>query len=948
MTALKDLLADPDQKIAFVAELTYREPDTDTTSTVRITSENWEGTESGYLAGLLDDPGDQSVEVEVDGEAGIGAASLSPMRFLNFPPSNGAEGPLDFLRPMTLGNRKVTLFAGSPDEPIANYEELGTGFADGEPEFDDEAGYMTLRRKTALELLRQDLDVGTYVGEPGALSGLTATGVADTSDDAAHHLTDFTLAGRLYHPLSTSAVTPFLSSRRTSATAENWSVRLQTLNTVGGGKIVASYSSGGVAAAVDLRSDEEYDDGVVHWWAFARRSGHAYLMVDGEIVAQTTTAPDPDTPTAGIAMGRGFQSGPGWINDNRILDHYIPPDEARAWMATRASGDEEGLVGLWRADEATGSTLTDYSPTAAHATIAGTENVDFEHVSSDLGEPEIAGQSMLAVIGSVIHFMADLVSSVFERWRVNDRDFVTTPQKTIRDEGDELTISTDYAWAGAEPIVALVAEAGEPLTARADLLGAGLGPNLLEEVLVTRGPLASADLDFAPWHSLIDAAGGIYTRRRSVGGIAGEILRGSMGHLASRRDGKLRADMMISPASPSPRDGPCVEIINGPATLQNGGIEWPSPAGALSGRDYTLALWIKTLRLGPGFGASPIMLMDLAAATGSSDGTQWYLDIGGTTPVFKLDRMGGGGIAASARATYGSILQTGWYFVALVHDHSGGETRFYAAPEGGTVALVGTDGDLSYGAAPASNGVQIGGVSLGGAHVFRGSVFEPSAWNGARSLSELQAQMDDGLTGGETGLAFYAPLNGTSSLSLTDTVGSALGSITADEARERPDAVIDLRIDPRPIRRRNLQPARRIEVRWRRNYAELTPDQIAPTVPDDERLDLQQGYRSDIWSSEEVAEDYLDAREIVLETPWTRENGARATMRLARDRFAPGREYAALGPDPGSPLRAGLLLEIGDEVRLYGHDDLQSGPAYRVASNRRIIGALDCQLGLLR
>lgn len=946
MTDLATLLADPSQDIAFVVELTYRDPDTDTVSTKRVTSANWRGREAGYLRFLLADPGGPSVAVDVDELGGLAQDSSAPVAFTNEPPGPGEAGPLDFLRGATLAGRAVTLLAGAPEEAIANYEEIGSGSADGEPEFDDEARAMTMRLKSPLDLLRRDLDVGTYVGEPGALRGLTSTATASSSYNAAHDLTDFTLAGRVWvDDFGTSGVNSLSSQVKASGAVINFHAFVRRTQTA----YEVRVTSGGGAVSHNLTSAAaSIEVGRWYWWAYGWRSGYQYLMLEGAVVAESAVTATPDTPAVGIVQDPSGATGLGRISDNRILDHYLPPDEARAWMATRASGDEEGLVGLWRGDDTTGSTLTDYSTTAAHATIAGTEGVDFEHVSSDLGEPEMAGQSMPAPIGTLNHFPADLVSSVFEHWRVRDRDFATTPQKTVRDEGEELTSGTDYSWSGAEPVIALVAEAGEPLTAGADLLGGGLGPNLLREVLVTRGPLSSGGLNLGPWHSLIDAAGGTYTRRRPVRELAEEIMRGSLGYLTLERGGALRADILVSPVAPSPRNGSCIEIINGPEVLQTGGIEWAAPTGSLSGRNFTLALWIKTLRLGPGFGSSPVMLMDLAAATAATGGTQWYMDVGGTTPVFKLERLGGGGIAATASATYGSILEPSWFFLAVVHDHSGGETRFYAAPEGGTLALVGSDGDLSYAAAPPNNGVQVGGVSLQAGHVFRGSVFEPSIWNEARSLVNLQDQMDDGLTGGEANLAFYAPLDGTSVASLTDTVGAAAGSVTAEEVAMRPDLEIDLRKDPRQLARRSLQPAKRIDVRYRRNFARLSPEQITAAVPNDKRLDLQQEYRSDLWVGQDVADDYIDARDVIIESPWYSPRGARATLRLARNRFATGREFALLGPGPSPPLRGGLLLEVGSEVRIYGEEDLTNGPVYRVVSNRRIFGDLDCQLGLWR
>jgi len=71
-------------------------------------------------------------------------------------------------------------------------------------------------------------------------------------------------------------------------------------------------------------------------------------------------------------------------------------------------------------------------------------------------------------------------------------------------------------------------------------------------------------------------------------------------------------------------------------------------------------------------------------------------------------------------------------------------------------------------------------------------------------------------------------------------------------------------------------------------------------------------------------------------------------MRLARHRFAEGRKFARLGPAAGAPLRQGVALEVGDEARIYGDEELEDGPTYRVSSDRAGLSDMEAELGLWR
>lgn len=953
--ALADLLADPSKDVAFVAVFEERDPATDTVTERRTATVNWRGGE-GYSRRLID-PGDRDDRIEGDELEALAEQTFTPVKLDNTPTAPGAAGPWDFLADRSLAGRPIAILAGAPEAAIATYEAVATGVMAGEPIFD--GGEVLIRRKGPLDLLDVDLDVASYVGEPGALRVLVSGNGAATADHASHHLTRFTLAGRFRADNVSSAAQNILSSRRTGTTAENWNVFLRGSATATPGVLRATYSVAGAAGALTLTSGDAYDDGQWHWWALARRPGQAYLMVDGVVVAESTSPGTPDTPTSGITMGSGF-FGPGDLCDLRAYDQFIAADEMRSAMAVRAAGDEEGLVGLWRADDQLGNTLTDYSATAAHGTISGTEDVDFEWLSSDLGTAELAGRSMPALIGDVWHAEADLVDPHRERWRASDRmNLGGTP--TVRDQGELLSVSTDYAWALPDAVLELVAEAGEPLTVGRPTLAGDGGGGMVGEVLpeivadtagsgstyAGRGPLAIADLDSSRLEAMYQARCGLATRKRPVREVAEEFLRGGLGFLAADRDGVLRADVLVPPTSPSPRDGACLEFSAAPNSF--GRVTWNPVADVTSATGHlSFALWVKVHRWGPSEESVSgsrhrITLLDFGGAVNGATATL-YLSLAAGVPRLEWER----GAAATLRsASLGSIFanaRNDWHFIAAVNDPTAGTATFYHAKQGGTLAAIGATTDLGFTGAPTAGALWVGQDRLFNDAAFRGSIFEPQVWKDARTLAELQGLMATPPVGNESDLIFYATLDGAGATSLVDKVSSAAPTVQGD-VREVPDLTIDLRLDPKPFAFRRLRPAHEIAVEYRRNFAPLGPADIVATVDQEDALDLRTEARFERWEDPTIAADYLDSRAVTIPSYWATRTGAMATLRLGRYRLAPERQLAELS-DAG---RRALLLAVNNEVRVYGYRwGLDTGPVYRVTRNRARFAALTSDLELWR
>jgi hypothetical protein len=518
---------------------------------------------------------------------------------------------------------------------------------------------------------------------------------------------------------------------------------------------------------------------------------------------------------------------------------------------------------------------------------------------------------------------------------------------TVRDQGEPLSPTTDYTIEG-DNIIELVAEASEPLTVgdeKTQVVDASLPAVLGVGVLEERGGFASTDYDLTRLRAVYSNTLGISTRRRPLREVVGEIVAGGLGFLTTSTAGKIVADCLVPPTSPSPRDGACLEIVATEGSPADSGVRWSDTGvGTVSGSDFTVCAWVKTHHLGPPSTTAldvashrvPIMEM------GSGGPSLFCLSTLYGVGRLQFVGLGGSELQAVAFADWLAGEDERWMFVALANDSGAGAANWYGARKGEALRLLGSTATLGL------SGLGFGGVLVGSSATestsFRGSVFEPQVWDAVLTLSELQDLMDAPPVGNEVGLTFFAPLDGDDGASITDTVSSDVG-VVAGDVREVPDLALDLTSDPKQITFRQLRPAHDIRVEYRRNFRPLGPAEIAATVSQEDALDLQTEARWERWQNPEIKADYLDARDVTIPALWADEAGARATLRHARHRFAPGREVATLA---GVDRRA-LLLSLGDEVRVYGQRwGLDGGPTFRVASIKANFANLTADLGLWR
>ena len=142
--------------------------------------------------------------------------------------------------------------------------------------------------------------------------------------------------------------------------ALGYSIRLNSST----GLLTAQFSTGDSASGLgyDLR------DGLVHHVAMTRGNGTRFIVyLDGEevhnAVATSTSAGAADQTTFGAryepAEGKVTLLFKGTIEEVRIWNTVRTQDEVCYYRGRALAGTESGLVGLWRFDEGTGTTLED-------------------------------------------------------------------------------------------------------------------------------------------------------------------------------------------------------------------------------------------------------------------------------------------------------------------------------------------------------------------------------------------------------------------------------------------------------------------------------------------------------------------------------------------------------------------------------------------------------------
>ena len=554
---------------------------------------------------------------------------------------------------------------------------------------------------------------------------------------------------------------------------------------------------------------------------------------------------------------------------------------------------------------------------------------------------------------------ADLVDPSRERWRFADRDDGIARHPYVRDQGQLLVEGTDYTVLD-NSVIALVNEAGEPVTVKPDKTFQGAG---VVQALLARAGLSAFD---ERYRALFTASMGLVGRRQDLASAIREVLQGCGGYLTLRPSGALELGALVPPSSPGPRGGKVMEIVgylapDSTTALHPAGLDWSGLSQLWTGDAFCLGGWVKTHRLGasdPDLFAtkSDVLVLQVATATGGDALTLSIAREPGSASSFvRLARWStSGSIIDEIRAPIGFaeflVASEEWWYFAVVANLATPSTTFYAGQRGGTLKTLASTSEVPGYSVPADwTTACVGSAQLGAAELvpFFGAVAEPQVWNGEPSYAELHAALvatpDPGTA--TTPISFLALLDGEDGL---DELVNGISPTATGLVVERPDLEIHLDEAPRPYSERRITPARSITVRFNRNLDQLSASDFAPGLSAAERQEQERESEVLRWTSPDVEADYKTAKDVVYDSYWVDALGAEITMRQARYRYTPGRRVAVLGNFPQAPLREGLGLNLGDEVRVYGVGRLADGPAHRLIGSRKNFDSLDCELSLWR
>lgn len=917
-----------------------------------LPSPGW-ATAGGIQTGPLDYPADETFEavgpvlstdflidqaLELDGFAALIPQQLRDLKLVDEPnPGDPNAPPSRPVRTVAQSYRwtggRVTLYAvprgaASLRERVA----LATGIPAEEPTADGDE--ITIPLDSPLKLIgEKNVEVERYVGAPSGWQRLNGNQEVSVPHIAAYNITAFTLLTRFKSSSFATTGSPIFW-QRTDGGNGIWT-RIQALGD-SSGRIRWTIGDGATTSnIVTTDSSAPLDDGEPHTLIAAIDGDRRfYLAIDGEIVAEGTPPFAVATPAAATLVARNNDGG--YITDQRIVNGFLEVEQAVALQATAQQTDDLDLstLGYWRFDDGAGTTITDYAPSANHATASGVEDTDFEWVPTDLGMAELAGRAMPWAHGAFWNAPVDAHDHQRDRYRVTDREITepAIPTITLRARGVDIL----HGDAGGG-VLTTATTLDEPVTWAQ--LKAVLYEDMLREMLPIRAALALgddlSDESLAMLGRLLPDTAGYAAPQGSIPKVTAlleELIGQPGGHLRMAADGLAIAGYLLPPVSPGPDgESPVLEY----AGLSRA-IHVPPP-DSTTYQDYTVCAWVKDFA---GFG-SP----SNAAEVGSTDllpcsTYACHYDPADPDEILYLlgsdGRVRSGLVFGDSTSTApfyvtapGSLPIGEWVFVAGVADASSTATRYLYR------MLVGGLG-VEKVASGAYSGVVVGdrpgdgytalGARPDGTAAMVGSIAHFAFWG--RALTE--AELDTVATGTPldvaTGLVSYVPG--------TEGDGDFIEDVVADQS-----AIIQgqrwaprLRVDLHALQGRAelgaelvQRPAKEILARYRPNHRPITGADLAGSLSVAERRSFIEEHREAAWR-----EGPSDGQEVVIHTPFLHAIAAQRIIELQRQRRAEGRYTRDL-----TLSRSAYTLNLGEEVRL---DNLPAGGSWTgrvVALSRR-------------
>ncbi len=769
-------------------------------------------------------------------------------------------------------------------------------------------------------LLSEQLSITRNVGIPTCLRILRVTGSPTVPHLSAYDLSEFTISAKFRTvggPSSTLNLR--VHTKGLGDTNTNWNIRvLQT-----SGLLNLHTSSGGVSD-VNIVSASSVGDDKLHTVivSFSTLLSSCYLNLDGQNVGTAVPIGPPDFPAADITFGNGSIE----VFDARLIDRYIPEDEAVSMFSTRSNGDELGCIGLWRFDDNNDSATEtqDYSPTANNAHLHGVVNTDYAWKPTNAGEPEQAGTPQPLVLGTPFNARAPLIDHFRSRFRTSDVDIVDVVVSQSIDLYSRelpLALTTDYTHVD-NGVYQTVGVELEPITY--DIQGGGSKnylPNVLRESLAIRTPHLTINSEqlislsyLCPWSIGYYLAGDLNGSE-----FLSQLCASSGFSYYEDIEGRLYVDFLLPPIGLGPYGQPCLDFRG-----RNDNKVVVGNTASVSG-SHTLAAWFYTHAVDSSANLSDTLQTPPIGQFLIDKGNNYSLSVdleGGAAGRINFSHLSGLSLG-NLYAPSGLIVSGTWQFISGVLNDSAKTRKIYYSRLGsGTLSLVASDSGWTGSPTPNTDYLTVGGTTPSGSDkgYTWGSVTYAQVWNRSLSQGDIFALSSTPPIGTESGLIAYVPaVEGEGSTTREIVSGN---SCTVGGSVWAPTLTINLNIHS-SIKLTDIKyiiPASKIVIRYRRNWSyQMSDSDIASTAS----ASRQTGSKTQ-WS--EVEGKGISGsgggtggktRIIILETCLVDRDDALRLLRFMQYRFRSGMVIATLEftPTPGDVLcRRVLASSIGDEV----------------------------------
>ncbi len=891
---------------------------------------------------------------------------------------DNSRGKFNYLTDYSLGGRMVCVRAGEAGSPSHRaFEPVYAALMADDASI---AAQVSIPLAAKLAGLGQNLQRGVFLGIPTCITNPGGSSFAGTPGAAAQDLATFTAMCRFRCHGLLGARGYLFGKTALGATSGQFVLGVEPSGAAKPGQLRgACLGAGSASNAIDFTLPGRVDDGAWHEIILAVQSTQlAYLIIDGVIAG-------PYGITAAVATGGNVALA--WnqnadVLDARLYNFYLSPSEALATTHQVIDPGTPGLVGYWRCDDFTGTTVTDYSPTANHAVfqnIGGQPAMAFS--PSDLGDAAFAGKLMPIAVGTLFNAPAQRIDSARERWMLSDGAIPgavvplggagTGLNATVKARGFSLSPPADWT-DGGNGVAAMTG--AEPQPGNFDLFpagGSGAGTQLISVVqalLAARGSpaiTAPAQLDGNAFEALrrqIPFDGGWYSDAAiTADKMLQDTLGGVLAHFRQDRSGRLIPAMLYPPVTPGPYGfEPCLEFLG----YDGAGVSWQESGGGgastVLGSANTILFWLKLHALAPdptapGSFAHYPKGQTIIDTTNAAQTAGTWIGISAATGQLIFATLGVTSAVGPPNEYWslpaGTLKPEIWYLVAC--QLGAGIRRIWWAPLGASAATAVSSESVNGSPTPTSGSARFGVGSYGLTRGLCGALTQVAAFFSAGGAlgagflgnDQLSAYLTAKPKATDANLTWLSPLNeGYRQNSVKELVSGRQGSLLG--CRWCPRFSFDLRVRATPTFGgvKNLKPTWHAELGWGKNWKPITSDaDISASVTGSARWLLKQATQSVPVFDNTLKTAYQLPREIRLQTPLWTAAATQALMQLLLARLAPGRKVAQLS---GAGFEA-LPLQITDEVwifsSLYHH---QAGRSYRVIAPSADLSKRQIALGL--